>query len=304
MTILGSKKEKSDIMRLLNLIQEDGHSLFERAREIAKSKESVFATGVQINTNCTMNPLCRHCIWRWREKSVTDFRRKVPQSEVINRAMEAEKVGIERVYIASGWMGFNLPSYFYDYVRSVKEHTDLEVFGLFGPINQQSLAQLKEVGMDGYRCGIESPNEHIFAKVRPGDNIDARLQTLRNAKQIGLKTWSGFIIGLGENEEDIARGIEILKKLDVDSVLLLPFNPVPYTEMEKEDRPNPYWMAKVMAVTRIYLKNIDLLAAYNNVEWGFISGCNGALSNIHSSELEQLKKIQERIYANGVGRGG
>lgn len=284
-------------MTPLELLHQEGSELFHEAQNIARMRASLFTTGLQINTFCLIDPPCRHCLWRSRERYTPNYRRKVPLAEIVNRAKEARSQEIDRIYMASGWMGADLPKEVYEAVQAIKQQVDIKLFGMFGSINRQSLLSLKEAGIDGYRCSLESPNPQLFSYLKPGDSLNARIETLQQAKAVGLPTWSEFIVGVGESDQDIAQGINMLKALEVDSVLFLGLNPAPYTELEQWNRPNPYWIAKIMAATRIYLQNIDMFAFYNNLEWGFRAGCNGAFVSTHShNTVPRLREMRRMLY--------
>ena len=198
-------------------------------------------------------------------------------------------------------MGYSLPNYFYDYVKEVKEYTNLELIAFSGAVNKETLYMLKSAGIDGYWCGLETLNKGVFKQVRPGDNLDARIETLRNAKELGLKAWSSFIVGVGETENDIMRQIELLNELEVDNVGIQPFMPMPYTGMEKCDAPNPYWFAKVIAVTRISLDNPDIatFSSFPHVNWGIRAGANAFWAVWTKEEMNSISNQRRGIYTNG-----
>jgi biotin synthase len=133
--------------------------------------------------------------------------------------------------------------------------------------------------MDGFLCGLESPNEKIYQRFRPGgDTLNDRLNTLFTSKELKLKVWSGFLVGLGESEEDVSLGLNILEELEVDSMSILPFIPVPETEMMKENLTNPFWWSKVMAIARIYNEKPDLFSDQTNgcyAPYSQLGGPNG-----------------------------
>ena len=152
--------------------------------------------------------------------------------------------------------------------------------------------------MDGYWCGVEVMNEAAFKKLRPGDSLKAHLETLSNTREMGLRVWSSFILGVGETEADIARAIEFLIGLVVDAVMITPLNPWPYTGMERCNLPNPYWVAKVLAVTRIVLGEINIITSsgFGNLEWGIVAGTNGFHTALED-EMEKINRMRETIYA-------
>ncbi len=284
-------------MNVLDMLkEEDSHALFRQARELAKPRPTVTITGSFLDTNCSSDPYCRHCIWRARERFSTGFRRRITKDEFVQRGIASRAAGIDWLYPVSGCVGPDLPEYFYECLSALKKVSNLKLFGLFTPLNKQSLKLLKQAGVDGYRCAIESPNRKVFQKVRPSDDYDARIQSIKDAKNLGLKVWSGFIIGLGEDLGDIARGIETLKELEVDAVLISAFRPSPFTEMEAEVPPSPLLVAKAMAVTRILMPRIDLIFSHNNNHWGLTAGCNAGMMYADSRMISELKEMRNALY--------
>ncbi|MDD5748845.1 MAG: hypothetical protein PHP64_07370 [Actinomycetota bacterium] len=284
-----------DALRLLK--EEDHHALFKEARELARDRPTIAISGSFLDTSCSSSPYCRHCCWRARERVWPNFRRRVTKEEFVQRGVSARAEGIDWLYTPSGCIGPDLPEYFFEYLSALEQVSDIEVYGLFGAVGRRSLELLKQTGVEGYRCGIESPNRRVFKEVKPGDDYDARIQSIKDAKDTGLKVWSGFIIGLGESLEDIARGIEILKDLEVDSVLLHPFGPCPFTEMEAMNPPSPLLVAKATAVTRILMPHIDLIFFHNEVEWGLTAGCNAGMVGGNPRMISGLKEMREVMYS-------
>jgi biotin synthase len=288
---------------LKEMFREEPSLLFQKARNIARGKETIFCMPVALSTHCKIEPTCRHCRWRSMSRIGDSFGRDVKIDEVIDRARAARKAGIQRIHMPSGWMGYDLPDYFYEYVKAARENSGCEVYAFCGPINKKSLSLLKAAGMDGYWCGIEVPNETVFRQVRPGDDFQGRLRTLREAKELGLKTMSGFLFGVGETQDDIVTGIQLLKKLEVDSVTISPLKPMPYTEMEKFAPPAPYEWARAMAITTIYLEKASIFTSPDIAHWGIRAGANAFLpvfpKNYGQSTpgQEELIKMRQRVYS-------
>jgi biotin synthase len=286
-----------------NPLMDDEISLFKKARDIAKNRESVFISPLFITTTCKIKPVCKHCSWSSEAHFTDDFCRDYSLDEIIENAIELEKMGIKRAHVPSGWMGHDLPNYFYDYVRAVKENTELELIGFSGAINEKSLCKLKEAGIDGYWCGLETLNKRIFNQMRPGDNLDGRIKTLWKTKELGLKVWSSFLVGVGETVDDIMRQIDLLRELEADNVMIMPLMPAPYTEMEKCDPPNLYWVAKVIAATRVSLDKPDImlrLFGFNALRWGIMAGVNGFVGRWIKQDLQDINNKRAKIYAADV----
>ncbi len=287
-------------MKPIDLLTENGHVLLNEARKTGSVKDTIFSAHIIIDSHCVIVPPCLHCNWRARDELQKDYRKRMSVSDVVQRVKQAKDDGLNKLYIVTGFLGENPPDFVFEYVEAVKKNVNIETYCMLGTINRSSLQRLKNTGLDGYYCGLESPNHAVYAKVRPGDSLEDRINLLKNAKEIGLKTWSGFILGLGENQADIARGIEILKEIETDVVSYGQFHPAAYTEMEDGVVPQPFGVAKALAATRICMKEVDLFTGYDFVEWGFLAGCNGVTSpnayfSINSREAARLTAMRKKV---------
>jgi biotin synthase len=287
-------------MKPIDLLSENGHALLDEARKIGSIKDSIFSAHIIIDSHCVIEPPCLHCNWRARDELQKDYRKRMSVDDVVQRAKQAKDDGLDKIYIVTGFLGENPPDFVYEYVEAVKKESNIETYCMLGTVNRSSLQHLKEAGLDGYYCGLESPNPAVYSRVRPGDSLKKRINVLQNAKEIGLKTWSGFILGLGENQDDIAQGIDILKSLETDVVSYGQFHPAAFTEMEDGVVPQPFGVAKALAATRICMEGVDLFTGYNFIEWGFLAGCNGVTSpnayfSINANEVTRLKAMRQKV---------
>ncbi|MFH1638765.1 MAG: radical SAM protein [Chloroflexota bacterium] len=285
-----------------HLLKEDGKALFERAQKIAKDMESRFRWPIFFNTNCIVEPRCHHCFWYGSRYFDTNWAKRYSLDEVVKKAVELEKAGIKKTHAVSGWMGYEVPEYYYDYISAIKANTHLELYGQFGPLSKECLIRLKASGMDGYWTGIEVMNEKTFKNLRPGDSLESRLKTLRDTKELGLGVWSSFLMGVGETDDDIARTIELLQELGIDSLMVIPLKPVPFTEMEQAELPNQYRVAKAMAAARIAFGdqvNIMSFTGMSYLEWGIRAGAN-EFETSYPWEMAKINQMRRMFYASGA----
>ena len=263
---------------LAELFELQDDELFSQAQAAGKGMRKLRCSPLPIIGTCITQPVCRHCSWLNLRQVSPGFSRKRSLEEIIQHTYTLYDAGVDRVFMPSGWMGYEVPDYFYEYITAVKQNSNMEVYGLFGAVNKKCLIELKNAGMDGMRCGLESPNEQIYRKFRlGGDSLGDRKECLYAAREIGLKIWSGFIFGLGETQRDMINGLEFLMELDVDSVSILPFIPYPYTEMRDENPANPLEWARAVAITRIYLDTVNIFGSTDSIYCNFerITGING-----------------------------
>jgi len=213
-----------------------------------------------INPACRTDPRCEHCKWECFKTEQQMFEARRPIDQILAQAEVQVSMGVKRILMPSGWLGYHLPSYFFASVRAVKERFDVEVFGLSGAIDRESLAGLKDAGMDGYWCGLESINEEIYRRFRPGgDTLADRLETIANVQDLGLKLQSGFVLGFGLPEADVIASLELLAGMELNSLVIQPFIPFPHTGMAAEDPVNPHYWARVVAAAGIYLPKVNVI---------------------------------------------
>ena len=204
-------------------------------------------------------PPCRHCKWEYfKARGIQTGRRRDP-AETAQWVKHLWNQGIRRTFVASGWMGYKIPSEFLRQVAVVRENSELEIYGLFGALDKQSLLDLKAAGMQGYLCSLESPSEAVYRSFRPGgDSLQDRLRAIDWAAEMGLAIWSGFLVGLGETESDIKNGVGMLKKMNPASLSVLPFTPFPNTRMIDSMPARPYDWARAAAISTLAMPKADI----------------------------------------------
>lgn len=265
---------------LKGLLELPDEALFSRAATVAADHERAYWYPVPLNGGCRTTPPCRHCKWESFKAARPSFVDKKPLDAVLRAAEAGLDAGATHLLVPSGWMGYEIPEYFGEQIAEIKRRFDAPVYGLFGAIGERSLRLLQSAGMDGYQCGLESPDEEIFRRFRPGgDSLQDRWETLKTAKALGLKTWSGFLLGFGLLEAQAVSAIEALTALGVDWLAIQPFVPYPFTAMQAENPTNPYSWARLMAAARLYMApGMNLVATENSgayENFRALTGANG-----------------------------
>jgi len=111
-------------------------------------------------------------------------------------------------------------SIFYDTVietKKLNKNCKIEVLIPDFKGNINSLKTIIDSEPDVINHNIEVAEE-LFNSIRPGGNYKTSLELLKNIKKINkdMKTKSGFMIGIGENKEQIIKTMQDLRKADVD----------------------------------------------------------------------------------------
>ncbi|NIS83029.1 MAG: radical SAM protein [Anaerolineales bacterium] len=97
-------------------------------------------------------------------------------------------------------------------------------------VDEEMLNLMAKAGNWLISWGIESGNEEILRHARKGAYPDKAVRALKWAKNVGIRNWGYFIIGLpGETEETIRETIDFSKKLPLDIALFHVAAPYPGT---------------------------------------------------------------------------
>jgi biotin synthase len=249
------KGELKDLFRL------DAGILFFGAQEIARTKKVVYCLPNVIDHDSRTNLGCLRCNLGFAITQCPEYCKAKTVEEIITGITKLEQNGVDRLILTSAWMGYELPDDYYECVARVKEKCPVDVYAQFGALNRSSLCKLKKAGLDGYLCNLDSPNRKNDLSFQYGYNFSDRMKTLKEAKEVGLKTWSGFFVGMGETDEDIAIGLTLLQLLEVHSLQILPFIPFPCSRMIIDNnREGLVEWARILAIARIFLQEPDLFA--------------------------------------------
>ena len=193
------------------------HTICEEAKcpNIAECFGSGTAVFLILGDICTRN--CKYC----------NVKHGVPNSlnpnEPNDVAESVKKLDLKYVVITSVTrddLDDGGASVFYKTVNEVKKlnkNCKVEVLipDFKGKID--SLKKILDAKPDVINHNIEVVQD-LFPKIRPEGNYETSLELLRNIKNIdkSIKTKSGFMIGIGENKEQILKTIKDLKKVGVD----------------------------------------------------------------------------------------
>jgi len=102
-------------------------------------------------------------------------------------------------------------------------------------VDREMLGLMAKSGCFYISWGLESANKEILTHARKGVDADRAVQSLRSAREAGIKNWGYFIIGLpGETEETIKQTIAFSKSLPLDIALFHIAAPYPGTPFFQE----------------------------------------------------------------------
>lgn len=115
-------------------------------------------------------------------------------------------------------------------ICSALKNSPGEKHASLGILDEEDFHMLREAGVVCYNHNLET-SRSFFPNIVSTHTWDERAATVRRAKAAGLHVCCGGILGLGETWNDRKEFCLQLRELDVDTVPLNFFNPVPGTRI-------------------------------------------------------------------------
>ncbi len=194
-----------DRREALGLLDADPQALYQAADEVRRHCMGTYFDLCSIinarSGNCTEN--CRFCAQSARHHTGVSSYAVIPEEEALAIARDNDRHGVYRISLVtsghhlSGETLATLASLY----RKIKEETSLRLCASCGFLDEQTIAALKEAGVERYHCNLEA-SRNFFPQVCTSHTWEEKVETLRLARAGGLSLCSGGIIGMGEGVED------------------------------------------------------------------------------------------------------
>ncbi len=176
---------------------------------------------------------CGYCVQRKPEKTgdrveIVAYKRK-QIAEIIDEAELAWQKGAYRYCLVSAGRGPTLRDidFYCEVIAKIKERFPLQLCLSAGLLHDsQQATRLKQAGLDRYNHNLNSTSQN-YASFCTTHTYEDRLQTLENVSQAGISLCSGFIIGLGESNQDLLAMAEQCARLKIPSIPINFFLPIP-----------------------------------------------------------------------------
>ena len=196
---------------------------------------------------------CKYCSQSIQYNTDVEIEKLLKVDEVIAPAKEAKKSGASRFCMGAAWRNLNDSniSKIKDMVKAVKE-LELETCLTLGMLKKEQAESLKESGLDYYNHNLASCEEY-YSKVVSTRTYKDRLNTLKYVRDAGIKVCTGGILGLGEENLDRLKLIEVLCNMDEqpESVPMNKLVRIEGTPYSNNDDVDNFDFIRIIAITRI-----------------------------------------------------
>ncbi len=232
---------------------------------------------------------CEYCGIR---KSAKIPRYRMPDMEILQAVDEAvNKYGFKALVLQSGEDPEFSTDRLAEVIKEIKKRYAVLIFISVGEIGKHGLQKLYDAGARGLLLRFETSNPWLYSKLHCGDELEDRLNDIRDAYGIGYLILTGGLIGLpGQTEEDLLNDILLTKALHAE---MYSFGPVlpngPETEL----------VLKVLAVSRIVdpmNAKIVVTTGFETLEknarsLGLMAGANSMMLNVTPMKYRKLYSI-------------
>jgi len=182
-------------------------------------------------------------------------------------------------------------------VRVIKEkHSDFRIILCMGDLTRDQYQRLYDAGASDYVIKFEASNEKLFNACKPNDNLENRLECIRNLADIGYRVGSGNIVGLpGQTLDDLVSDIKLVHDLPLGMNSTTIFIPAENSDFVNEPAGDPNLTLNMMAIMRI-MNPSRLMPTTSSLEkmiedgqyLGLMAGANTV--TIHDGTPEELQE--------------
>lgn len=297
---------RDDIIGLLSTENEmEMEALFSEANTLRQANLHDFFCIhgiIEFSSNCVRS--CHYCGLRQPSENVKRYR--MLTEEIIESAVDAvEGRGYKLIVLQSGDDFFYSDDDLVKIISEIKRRCKVFIFVSVGERSAECYEAMKEAGASGVLLRFETSKPSIYEALHPGQSHEERLKLLRALKAMGYYIASGFLIGLpGQEIEDIADDILLMKELGVKMVTVGPFIPSEGTPLSSHPAGSALMTLKVTAVARLLMPKakIPVTTALETIEseegrrLGLSSGANSLMFNLTPEKFRADYSIYPNKY--------
>ena len=321
----GMGKISKETARMLNkarrgaaLTKQEALALFniEDAREI----NLLFKTANSVRQKFLSNACCVHGIIEFsywcvndclycgiRSSNKTINRYRMAPAEIIESVKEAYDLGFKALVLQSGEDGYYTDETFERLIRDIRKDFPVLILLSAGEKGKDFYKRAFDAGARGVLFRFETSQRSLYSTMKPGRDLESRIEALRFFKKTGFLIATGGLLGLpGQKKEDMIEDIFLAKSFGADMYSFGPFIPHPGTPLKEAGIIPADDILKFIAVTRLIAPDAKILVTTALETIGADMRRRGLLAGANSFMLNatpETKKMRYEIYKNRAGLG-
>lgn len=299
---------EEEIVYLLNLTGKNNlETLFAEANSLRKERLEDF---VCIHGIIEFSNICRNnCLYCGIRKNNQISRYKMSIYEIVECAYKAvTKEGYKLIVLQSGEGATYSDHELIEIIKAIKNKMRVFIFLSVGERSKEFYKKAFKAGATGSLMRFETSNKKLYEEMRPGHELEDRLELIRYQRDLGYYVATGSMIGLpGQTVSDIARDLLMIKKLNIPMISAGPFLPVKGTPLEDETfdaKERIEMFLKFIAIARFMMPEIKIpvttaletLDPENGRHRGLLAGANALMFNLTPEKYAGRYNIYDNRY--------
>lgn len=247
-----------------------------RQKKVGNRASYIINRYINYSNYCILS--CQFCSFARKKRDADGF--ELTTDQIVEKAREAQKLGITELHIVGG-LHPSLPfTYYTDMLkalRSVDPKLQLKCFTAIEILHlawlakksvEQTLSELKAAGLDSLTGGgAEIFRKEVRSAIARGkESAEEYLDVHRTWHRMGGRSTCTMLFGHVESLEDRVDHLRQLRALQDETHGFVSFVPLPYqpedNDIPVENPPTGFDSLRTVAVSRIYLDNFDHITAY------------------------------------------
>ncbi len=180
--------------------------------------------------------------------------------DIVARGKRAAADGVRRFSIVTSGRDCPSDKELDDICRAVerlRQETGVLPCASLGLLSPKQARQLADAGLKRYHHNLEAGPTH-FARICTTHAFEDRVATNNLAREAGMETCVGGIVGLGESPLERAELAQAVAQLNPDSVPLNFLNPISGTPLGEVEKLSPIQALAAVAVFRLFAPQAHL----------------------------------------------
>jgi biotin synthase len=257
---------------------------------------------IEFSNYCSMD--CLYCGIRKSNTKVNRYR--MESGEIIDTVRDAWKAGFRTFVLQGGEDRYYSLKVLCGIIDKIKKISGGEAAVTLscGTKSRSEYRELKKAGCDRYLLRFETSDPELHRTLRNGAPLEGRLKAVRDLKDLGFETGSGYMLGLpGETEETRINNALLCLELELDMAGIGPFIPNPDTPLYGSSQGPLDLTIRAAALLRLLLPkaNIPATTAAGSLDPAGRQKMLSAGANVLMPNITPLKyKKDYRLYPGKI----
>lgn len=190
-------------------------------------------------------------------------------------------------------------------IREIRETLDIEPSASLGILDRERALELAQAGCVTYHHNLET-SRSFFPSICTTHDYEDDVETVRHAKEAGMKVCCGGIFGLGESPAQRVELALTIRELDVNSIPINFLRPIEGTPLENADYLTPLDCLRIVALFR-YVNPDKQISVCGGREhnlrdfqsWIFLAGASGTMVGNYLTTKGRNREDDLRMFRDG-----